>query len=894
MSNTGGGTVATTGAGGAAAEVTAAELFAGPGEMRGRCRALDWAATPLGAVATWPVSLRTLVATLLAARHPMILFWGPERVQVYNDAYVPTLGGADRHPAALGMRAADCWTGAVWAIVGPQLEAVVATGEATWHEDQYVPLPRHGRVEDTYWTYSYGPAYDDAGSVAGVLVVTQETTARVLADRERQAHEAAAAAERERLRALVLRAPMPMALLEGPEHRYALVNDAFRAVSGGGRDVTGLTVRAAFPEVAGQGIYERLDRVYATGEPWAGRETLVRYDRQGAGVEDVWFDLRYDPVRDATGRVTGILSTSVDVTAEVRAHREVERLLGESERAGTSLEAANAQLQDQQLELELANQQLQDQAVEMELQAEELQATAAQLEEQTEAAERARQVAEAERARATGVLESMADSYFALDEDFRIVAVNTAMERNVGMPREELLGRSMWEMVPGTVGNVFEQNYRRTAAELTPAHFTHDYSDGRLDLVTEVDIYPAPGGGIAVFWRDVTASARAEAALRESEALARQLFALSPVPKWVYDAETLALLDVNEAAVRHYGYTREEFLAMTIRDIRPPDEIPRMLAVAQAPHTTGGSQGVYRHRIKSGAIIDVEIFLRDVSYEGRRAVIVVVQDITERRRAEAALVEAGRLAEAAREEAEAGNRAKSEFLAVMSHELRTPLNAIGGYAELIELGIHGPVTDAQRTALARIQSSQRHLLGLISGVLDYSRVEAGAVTYRIADVPVAEAVAEAEALVAPQLRGKGLGYGWSGAPPGLSVRADREKLQQILLNLLGNAVKFTNARDGVPGRVEVACSLEAGVGGAGAGDRVRIHVRDTGAGISAEELERIFEPFVQVDQRLTRPHAGVGLGLAISRDLARGMGGDLTAESVPRVGSTFTLTLPRA
>jgi signal transduction histidine kinase len=249
---------------------------------------------------------------------------------------------------------------------------------------------------------------------------------------------------------------------------------------------------------------------------------------------------------------------------------------------------------------------------------------------------------------------------------------------------------------------------------------------------------------------------------------------------------------------------------------------------------------------------------------------------------------------AARAEAEAANRAKSEFLAVMSHELRTPLNAIGGYAELIELGIHGPVSDAQRTALGRIQASQRHLLGLISGVLDYSRVEAGAVTYRLADVPVVEAVGEAEALVAPQLRTKGLGYVWSGAAPGLHVRADREKLQQVLLNLLGNAIKFTDGRDGVPGRVEVACTVEEGVDGEASGGRVRLHVRDTGAGIAAEALERVFEPFVQADQRLTRPHAGVGLGLAISRDLARGMGGDLTAESTPGVGSTFTLTLPAA
>ncbi len=179
-------------------------------------------------------------------------------------------------------------------------------------------------------------------------------------------------------------------------------------------------------------------------------------------------------------------------------------------------------------------------------------------------------------------------------------------------------------------------------------------------------------------------------------------------------------------------------------------------------------------------------------------------------------------------------------------------------------------------------------------MLDYSRVEAGAVTYRLADVPVAEAVAKAEVLVAPQLRAKGLGYGWSGAPPGLAVRADREKLQQIRLNLLGNAVKFTGARDGAAGRVPVSCTVEDAAADGTAGARVALPVRDTGEGIGAEQLSRIFEPFVQVDQRLTRPHTGVGLGLAISRELARGMGGDLTAESTPGVGSTFTLTLPAA
>jgi PAS domain S-box-containing protein len=248
-------------------------------------------------------------------------------------------------------------------------------------------------------------------------------------------------------------------------------------------------------------------------------------------------------------------------------------------------------------------------------------------------------------------------------------------------------------------------------------------------------------------------------------------------------------------------------------------------------------------------------------------------------------VERARLFEAehaARAEAERANRAKSEFLAVMSHELRTPLNAIGGYAELMEMGIRGPITPQQRQDLHRIQQSQRHLLGLINEVLNYARLETGTVHYDVADVSMREAMAAAEALVAPQAHAKELALAVAPCPPGIAARADAEKTRQILVNLLSNAVKFTDRG----GRVEVAC--------AASGDRVLVHVRDTGIGIAADQLERIFEPFVQVRADLTRTAEGTGLGLAISRDLARGMGGDLTAVSAPGAGSTFTLALPRA
>ena len=238
-------------------------------------------------------------------------------------------------------------------------------------------------------------------------------------------------------------------------------------------------------------------------------------------------------------------------------------------------------------------------------------------------------------------------------------------------------------------------------------------------------------------------------------------------------------------------------------------------------------------------------------------------------------------AETARDEAQQANRAKSDFLAVMSHELRTPLNAIGGYTEIMQLGIYGPVSDRQKEALTRIARSQQMLLSLINDVLNFAKLDAGQVQYRIIDVPLHDALVQVESLVAPQLEARKQTYRFDCESAPL-VRADRDKLQQIALNLLSNAIKFTP--DG--GTITLSCGVQGEFG--------LIEVTDTGIGIAPERLEAVFDPFIQVGRALNRPHEGVGLGLAISRDLAEGMGGTLTVRSTPGVGSVFTLTLPQA
>jgi len=350
------------------------------------------------------------------------------------------------------------------------------------------------------------------------------------------------------------------------------------------------------------------------------------------------------------------------------------------------------------------------------------------------------------------------------------------------------------------------------------------------------------------------------------------IFALDP---------TGHVLSWNEGAQRIKGYRAEEIVGKHFSIFYPEDKVaedfPEYELKVAAREGRFEDEG-WRVR-KDGTRFWANVVI--TALRDSTGILVgyakVTRDLTERKASEErAIADARRLAAA-----EASNRAKSEFLATMSHELRTPLNAIGGYAELLELGVAGQVSDRQREYLRRIRVSQQHLLGIINDLLNYSRIEAGQVSYDVQRVMLHDILERTLPMVAPQAATRGHALEHGPCAGELVARADAHKVEQIVLNLLSNAVKFTPEG----GRIAVACGVAA--------DRVAIAVSDTGPGIPPDQRGAVFEPFVQLGRSFTNPQEGTGLGLAISRDLARAMGGDLTVDDAPGGGARFTLLLPR-
>ena len=480
------------------------------------------------------------------------------------------------------------------------------------------------------------------------------------------------------------------------------------------------------------------------------------------------------------------------------------------------------------------------------------------------------------RERYTGtIIESIGDAFAVVDRDWRFRFVNQESLRQARRPREEVLGRRLWEIFTGLPGGRFETEARGAASDLQPRRFEMFYPP--LGGWAEVQMYPSPEG-LTIHVRDI-------AAQKQAERLSSQLAAIvsSSDDAIVSKDLTGTILSWNLAAERIFGYSAAEAVGRHITMIIPPDRLheeDEVLRRIRSGLTVDHFETIRRR--KDGTLIPISLTVSPVRSPTGEVIGAskIARDITDRRRADEAREELLAREQEARKEAEAASRAKDEFLTTLSHELRTPLNAVYGWAAMLKGGQLDPTNTG--SAVDAIMRNANAQVRLIDDLLDVARISSGKLRLdpqRVDLMPVVEAAVDA---IHPAALAKGVGIE-TDLVPAVVVTGDPSRLQQIVWNLLSNAVKFTPRE----GRVEVRLRR--------ADLNAEIVVADTGPGITADLLPLVFERFRQGDSSSTRAHTGLGLGLTLVKHLAELHGGSVTADSPgPGQGSTFTVRLPVA
>ncbi|MFB8794796.1 MAG: PAS domain S-box protein [Microcoleus sp.] len=489
-----------------------------------------------------------------------------------------------------------------------------------------------------------------------------------------------------------------------------------------------------------------------------------------------------------------------------------------------------------------------------------------------------------EKARYQAVVEQATDCIFLWDAQTKhLLEANTAFRNLLNYSPDAILQLTIYDIVAYSK-DLIDDNIELllTDQQFRIGEVLYRRRDGSCVDVEVSGSVISYGGReiICTVVRDITERKQAEAELRASEERYRLLFKNNPHPMWVYDLDTLQFIAVNQAAVEHYGYTRDEFLNMTVGEIRAPEKFPRFLENRSQVDAEIDLTSVCQHQKKNGTIIDVEINSYELVFDNRKAELVLAQDVTDRLQAEAKLYKA-------KEAAEAANVSKSQFLANMSHELRTPLNAIIGYSEILQEDALDLGEDDFVIDLEKIHKAGNHLLGLINDLLDLSKIEAGQTELDLETFDLSEVIQEVTTTVKPLFLRNSNRLNVEYPDRIGDFHSDRVKLTQILFNLLSNAAKFTQQ-----GTITFSVERITNDENSYDSDWLIFNCADTGIGMTAEQVQKLFQPFTQADASTTRKYGGTGLGLAIAQKYSLMLGGEITVKSELGKGSTFTVILP--
>lgn len=304
-------------------------FLSGDGEMKDLIRNKDWSNSILGAIDTWPQSLKVTLSIVLNSRFPMFLWWGPELICFYNDAYRPSLGKEGKHPNIIGQKGEEAWSD-IWPIINPLLQQVVDGHGATWSENKLIPFYRNGKIEDGYWTFSYSPIYDELENIAGIMTICQETTENIASFKKLEDSN-------NRYINNIIQTPTAMCILRGENHVVEIANEPMLQLWGKEAiEVMNKPIFDGLPEARNQGLEDLLDNVYQSGEKFEAYEHAVQLPRNGK-IETIYIDFVYDALKEADGTISGIVAIAIDVTTQVIARSKI---VQNEERLSLVLEAS--------------------------------------------------------------------------------------------------------------------------------------------------------------------------------------------------------------------------------------------------------------------------------------------------------------------------------------------------------------------------------------------------------------------------------------------------------------------------------------------------------------------------------------------------------------------------
>lgn len=791
-------------------------IFTGGGAVGALCREKDWSKTPLGPVETWPQSLKTAVSIVLTSSFPMIVLWGRELIQIYNDGYRLLMG--QKHPGGLGQANRECWP-EVWNINEP-LFGRVFDGESVFFEERLYPLAPHGKIEDFYLTLTYHPVRDESGNVGGVIVTVFDVTAEVRTRMERDRAMIELRAEQERLREVFMQAPAAIAVLEGPEHRFTVANKMYLELVGG-REVVGKSLAEGLPETIEQGFGDLLTSVRTSGKPFTASEMLVRLDRKGNGqLDDVYVDFVYQPLRDADGEVFGVLAHAVDTTEQVVARRKIESLAAERK----------------------------------------------------------------------AMLGQIADAVVTLDADGRITFINEVAKSiypglETGLTFAQQHGSVSLLRLDGSpypAEEIPTARARRGERVLNEEWFVGSRTGQRRIQGSAVPVHDEKGAllGVVLTARDITREHDLKQQVELERNRLKEVFLQAPASVMVTRGPRHEIEVANSLYVEMVG--NRPLVGKTLPEAFP-DLVGQGLFELYDQVFATGEPYVGREapvRVERFGRVDEAYFNfvyqpligADGKAFGTLTHAVEVTDMVRaRQEAEKRAAELVRLTQAL----EASNRELDQFAYVASHDLKGPLRGIASLSQWLEEDLSSTLTGSAKEHLELLRGRVHRMEALIDGILSYSR--AGRTRDPIAEIDSGVLIREAVEMLSPP--SEVLLEIASGLP---KVKAERVPLQQVFMNLIGNAIKFT-----APSRPDPVVR----VGFADQGSSFEFFVSDNGPGIAPEFQDRIWGIFQTLESR--DKVEGTGIGLSVVKKIVETRGGRVWIESADGEGSTFRFTWPK-